>query len=54
MDRISLSPEKLYLSHDPANAQKFIFSSSVQLCNYGFIQILFVSSGSGKAKLNGK
>ena len=53
MGDILVSPEKLYLSRDPATAQKIVFSDSVRLCNYGFIQFLFVSSGSGRAKLNG-
>lgn len=54
MENVSLSPEKLYLSCDPANARKFVFLNSVRINNHGFIQILFVSSGSGKAILDGK
>lgn len=53
MDQVSVSPEKLYLSSRPAKAEKFVFSTKCSLYNHGFIQILFVVSGSGRISLDG-
>lgn len=53
MDQVSVSPDKLYLSSSPAKAEKFVFSTKFSLYGHGFIQILFVVSGSGKLCLDG-
>lgn len=52
MSQIGTAQNRPYLSAGPAGAQKYIFINDyISTCNNEYIQIIFVSSGSGKIVL---